>query len=847
MADDVVLNVGSGGDTMAADEIGGVKFQRIKLIEGADGVNDGDVSSANPLPIEAPGVISTANSTVTPLGISATFTGTSEEITNYSSIVVSVFADEASAVNGLSFEFSTDGINWDLTEAHSILASEGEPFILSPEGQFFRLVYTNGGTAQTLFRLETVFKRSAVGASFNHLDAALKDKDVAATVRAVLSAQRPDTSYVNIGASSGGSLKIDVEEIGGVAPSLDTGVRDAGTQRVTVATDDLVPISASSLPLPTGAATAAGQLADGHNVAAAGDVAHDVADSGNPIKVGGKANVNLPAAVGEDDRINAAFDLQGQLRTLNTNIVSTDNSTTATLGIGATFTGTGEDVAQYSAVAITIHSSHDSAVDGMTFQFSTDDVNWDEEYIFTYSAANGARRFQFPVTARYFRIVYTNGGTAQTTFRVQTILHAHDIGTSIHRLVDSIDPDRSATLVKAILTAQAAGSGDFVPVQATAAGNFKMSMEEINGVAPSLDTGVRDAGTQRVTVATDDLVPISAASLPLPAGAATAAGQLVDGHAVTVDNTVGSPANVQIGDGTDQANITALSDAFANPTVLETGAFMMGWGGSSWDRVNVSAATLDGVSASSIGRMETISLSYGYNGTTFDRLRSDITNGLDVDVTRTPADGIDGAAHGASQVGFRMMGTDGTNDQQISVDVLGFQTVKIADNISHGAVDSGAPVKIGGHANAGLRTAVGEDDRVDSSYDLAGQARVIAGVTTSGGATKYKNLDVDNTEDAVKTSTGQIYWIHCINLGSAVRYLKFYDATVASVVVGTTVPDLTFPVPTQGDSNGAGFVLSIPGGIPFGTAITVAATTGFADNDSVDPGANEVILNLGFA
>jgi len=42
---------------------------------------------------------------------------------------------------------------------------------------------------------------------------------------------------------------------GGVAISLNTGVRDTGTQRVTIATNDLVPISAASLPLPTGAAT----------------------------------------------------------------------------------------------------------------------------------------------------------------------------------------------------------------------------------------------------------------------------------------------------------------------------------------------------------------------------------------------------------------------------------------------------------------------------------------------------------------------------------------------------------------------------------------------------------------
>ncbi len=55
MADDITLNTGSGGDTVGADEIAGVKYQRVKLIHGANGVNAGDVSDANPLPIDDAG------------------------------------------------------------------------------------------------------------------------------------------------------------------------------------------------------------------------------------------------------------------------------------------------------------------------------------------------------------------------------------------------------------------------------------------------------------------------------------------------------------------------------------------------------------------------------------------------------------------------------------------------------------------------------------------------------------------------------------------------------------------------------------------------------------------------
>lgn len=51
MADNVQLNLGAGGVIAAADDVGGFLFQRIKLIHGADGVNAGDVATANPLPV----------------------------------------------------------------------------------------------------------------------------------------------------------------------------------------------------------------------------------------------------------------------------------------------------------------------------------------------------------------------------------------------------------------------------------------------------------------------------------------------------------------------------------------------------------------------------------------------------------------------------------------------------------------------------------------------------------------------------------------------------------------------------------------------------------------------------
>lgn len=49
MPDNVVLNLGTGGDTIAADDIGGAKYQIVKVAYGADG-SVTQVSAANPLP-----------------------------------------------------------------------------------------------------------------------------------------------------------------------------------------------------------------------------------------------------------------------------------------------------------------------------------------------------------------------------------------------------------------------------------------------------------------------------------------------------------------------------------------------------------------------------------------------------------------------------------------------------------------------------------------------------------------------------------------------------------------------------------------------------------------------------
>ena len=248
-----------------------------------------------------------------------------------------------------------------------------------------------------------------------------------------------------------------------------------------------------------------------------------------------------------------------------------------------------------------------------------------------------------------------------------------------------------------------------------------------------------------------------------------------------------------------------------------------------------------------IGDVDVTSITPGTGANNLGKAEDDPHSSGDVGVAAMSVRQDTAAALGGVDGDYQPLVTDG-NGRLHTRDV----SVATALSGSELQVDVVAALPAGSNAIGKLAANSGVDiGDVDVTSIAAGSNLVgdvgISGARTSGGTTLYKNIDVDQTEDQVKGSAGQVYWIHAVNLANAPRFLKFYNATAASVTVGTTVPDLTFAIPSQGDVNGAGFVLAIPNGIAFETAITIAATMGVADNDSGAPGANEIIVNLGYA
>lgn len=121
------------------------------------------------------------------------------------------------------------------------------------------------------------------------------------------------------------------------------------------------------------------------------------------------------------------------------NFVSTNNSSAATLTSGSVFTGISDDAREYSEIRITVFADQVSATNGLSIQQSTDNTNWDvtDTYTVPITSAGNGKTYSVPRQARYFRIVYTNGGTNQGTFRLQTILNRIATTASSQRASDA--------------------------------------------------------------------------------------------------------------------------------------------------------------------------------------------------------------------------------------------------------------------------------------------------------------------------------------------------------------------------------------------------------------------------
>lgn len=149
----------------------------------------------------------------------------------------------------------------------------------------------------------------------------------------------------------------------------------------------------------------------------------------------------------------------------------------------------------------------------------------------------------------------------------------------------------------------------------------------------------------------------------------------------------------------------------------------------------------------------------------------------------------------------------------------------------------------GYEADEGSTDSVDEGDAGAARMTLDRKQIVTPQPHTTGGLSTFRSIDVDESEEEIKASAGQVYGWYLANLSSSPRFVKFYNDTAANVAVGTTAPKLTLPLPANSTNYVAGH-MSGTHGITFDTAICIAATTGLADNDTGAPSGNDVVANV---
>ena len=147
-----------------------------------------------------------SNSTSTPLGSSAVYTGSWYDAAIYSNASVTIFTDQASATNGFQIQHSSDGTNVDDSDTFTIPASDGRQFSFPLPGRYFRIVYTNGSVAQTIFRLQTKLHAVRPKPSFFRVSDTFNDQQDVELVKSVQAGQNPDNIFVNQRAQGSNSL-----------------------------------------------------------------------------------------------------------------------------------------------------------------------------------------------------------------------------------------------------------------------------------------------------------------------------------------------------------------------------------------------------------------------------------------------------------------------------------------------------------------------------------------------------------------------------------------------------------------------------------------------------------------
>lgn len=292
----------------------------------------------------------------------------------------------------------------------------------------------------------------------------------------------------------------------------------------------------------------------------------------------------------------------------------------------------------------------------------------------------------------------------------------------------------------------------------------------------------------------------------------------------------------------------ALSDATANPTTPIVGAASMGWDGSQWNRTfQYGPGDTDNNDRGLMVQAE--NKVYGAAGTsTWSRARG-VSNATDSTGVGIPSAGIlaqfDDTSPGTvteNRFGnvrmsvrrevYTQIRDAAGNERGLNIGASGDASVTVVSALPAGTNAIGKLA-----ANSGVDIGDVDVTSISAGSNLIGDVSLQP--RTGNGCTIFRSLDLDESEEEVKATAGNVYGYCFHNKAATTMWLKLYNATAANTTVGTTTPVFTFGLPA-GASGNVGF----PYPVGFATAISAAVTTGIADNDTGAPAANDVSINI---
>jgi hypothetical protein len=204
-------------------------------------------TEAQRVPVNISTVTSINNTTSANLLANAVWTGTGDDVSGVGTILVGVYADVPSVVGGLEFQTSPDQVDWYPMESFTYENDHPSVYSMSPIFKYFRIKYTNGGAPTAKLAIQTYYKQSYVKPSSHRMGDIISGENDAELVKAVLTAMKPDNLYTNIHATSGGNLKISLEEYDaglGRLPVDTTGIPTVPRSRATTTASSNIVLSA---------------------------------------------------------------------------------------------------------------------------------------------------------------------------------------------------------------------------------------------------------------------------------------------------------------------------------------------------------------------------------------------------------------------------------------------------------------------------------------------------------------------------------------------------------------------------------------------------------------------------